>query len=568
MKNKRKFVAAVLVSMLALAVSTPLHTFAEGTASNTSTPSSVKTTSTAVTAGTLIPLRDVTDQLKAKIIWNSKTRTMIIQHGTTKVELTVGESTALVNGESVAMDGTVSMVKGKAYVPQTFINEVFAVQTTWNKQKNTVQVQEVSITALAEQFVSSLQAGEFDTARLKFNASLLPVVPVESLKAQWLGQRSFLGSVKQLKHSEVKQSALYDRVTLVYESEIPLIAYPTSEIQMTFQFDKNRKLNDFTLLNDTVTIPSKYQFTAYAKPSSYTQKDVIIGANSDWPLPATLTTPKGQGPFPVVVLVAGSGVNDREDSIGPYNKIFKDLTSGLASQGIATLSYDKRNLVYPQKFVASPATQKEEVVDDALAAVSWVRTQKGIDKNRIYIAGHSLGGLQAPNIVAGDKKIAGAILLGGPNSPADTVRFNLTRLYNEGIIPKAMLDGLEHDLALLADPSYDPYNPHTPSKHFSPGWMKSLHNYEPAKVVKNQTNPYLILQGGKDSNVPVFDFENWQKDLKDRPGVTYHLYDKLSHQFMEFDGEGFPTPAQMLEENHIPNYVINDIVTWVKSSKK
>jgi dienelactone hydrolase len=93
-----------------------------------------------------------------------------------------------------------------------------------------------------------------------------------------------------------------------------------------------------------------------------------------------------------------SGPNDRDETIGP-NKPFQDLAWGLASQGIAVLRYDKRTRVYPAQFVALPnATVKEETIDDALAAVALLRNTPNIDQHRIFVLGHSLGGMLVPRI--------------------------------------------------------------------------------------------------------------------------------------------------------------------------
>ena len=70
----------------------------------------------------------------------------------------------------------------------------------------------------------------------------------------------------------------------------------------------------------------------------------------EWVLPGTISMPRGDGPFPAVVLVHGSGPNDRDETIGP-NKPFRDLAGGLASQGIAVLRYEKRTRQHPLKLL-------------------------------------------------------------------------------------------------------------------------------------------------------------------------------------------------------------------------
>jgi len=93
--------------------------------------------------------------------------------------------------------------------------------------------------------------------------------------------------------------------------------------------------------------------------------------------------PEGKGPFPAVVLVHGSGPQDRDETIGP-NKPFRDLAWGLASQGIAVLRYDKRTKVHGAMMAGAVEqfTVKEETIDDALAAVALLRgTDGSITKN-------------------------------------------------------------------------------------------------------------------------------------------------------------------------------------------
>src|SRR5660397_72576 len=103
------------------------------------------------------------------------------------------------------------------------------------------------------------------------------------------------------------------------------------------------------------------------QPPSYAgevaSRDVTVG---DAELPGTITAPLGAGPWPAVVLVHGSGPNDRDETIGP-NKPFRDLALGLSARGIAVLAYDKRTLVHQAEMAAvADLTVQEEVVDDAV----------------------------------------------------------------------------------------------------------------------------------------------------------------------------------------------------------
>lgn len=146
------------------------------------------------------------------------------------------------------------------------------------------------------------------------------------------------------------------------------------------------------------------------------EKSVEISTDT-FRLPGTLTLPKGGSRLPVLILVHGSGPNDRDETLGP-NKLFRDIAWGLAEQGIAVLRYDKRTKVYgtaayPQ---GVEATFDNEVVDDVISAVRLVKSLPEIDSARVYVLGHSLGGMLVPRIAqrAGEGCLGGIISLAGP----------------------------------------------------------------------------------------------------------------------------------------------------------
>src|ERR1035441_9246797 len=87
-----------------------------------------------------------------------------------------------------------------------------------------------------------------------------------------------------------------------------------------------------------------WQRPEYSQPATFKEREVTVG-QGEWKLSGTLTVPVGAGPFPAVVLVHGSGPNDRDETVGGA-KVFKDLAEGLASRGIVVLRYEKRTLQY------------------------------------------------------------------------------------------------------------------------------------------------------------------------------------------------------------------------------
>lgn len=141
---------------------------------------------------------------------------------------------------------------------------------------------------------------------------------------------------------------------------------------------------------------------------------IVIGAETKYPLNGILSIPsETSGLFPAVVLVHGSGPSNMDEKVG-NNSPFKDLAKGLSEKGIAVLRYDKRTRVYGKEMRNNPGLSvKEETIEDAILAADFLRKDSRIDSNKIFIAGHSLGGMLAPRIDAEGGNFAGIIIMSG-----------------------------------------------------------------------------------------------------------------------------------------------------------
>ncbi|HBF51611.1 MAG TPA: peptidase S15, partial [Massilia sp.] len=152
--------------------------------------------------------------------------------------------------------------------------------------------------------------------------------------------------------------------------------------------------------------------------ATYRSEDVAIPNNaaSGVVLAGTLSLPQGAGPFPAVILVSGSGAQDRDESMFGH-KPFAVLADYLTRRGIAVLRYDDRG------FGASTGNFETatsvDFASDANAAFAWLRTRPGIDARAIGLAGHSEGGLVAPIAAAANPDLAFLVLLAGPATDTD-----------------------------------------------------------------------------------------------------------------------------------------------------
>jgi hypothetical protein len=415
----------------------------------------------------------------------------------------------------------------------------------------------------ARAFLDSLSNGDFEAAAADFDETMMKVSGPDKLEEFWKQVPEKLGVFKRQTAARRGRLAGYE------------VAYVTCEFEKVtldarVVFDKDKKISGFQFVPSLP--PAEYEPPAYTDTSKFEEKDVWIG-EEDWKLPGTLAMPNGQGPYPALVLVHGSGPNDRDETLGP-NKPFRDIAWGLASRGIAVLRYDKRTLVYGPKLVADPKyiaslTVKEETIGDALAAVRRLQETLGINPDRIFVLGHSLGGMLIPRIaLAGkDLDIAGFIVMAGLTEPLPetylrqmTYLFNLDGEVSEG--EKTQLAEIRKDVARInsltdADAGKSEKIINAPLAY----WL-DLRGYYPPDVALQVEKPMLIIQGSRDYQVTTADFENWKKALGGRADVEFKLYPKLNHLFAE--GQGLATPNEYsLQHASVAEYVISDIAAFI-----
>ena len=175
--------------------------------------------------------------------------------------------------------------------------------------------------------------------------------------------------------------------------------------------------NDYPLTLKSVEKPSEPKRPQLPKaPFPYTSEDVTFtNETAKVTLAGTLTVPPGAGPFAAVVLVSGSGPQDRDETLFGH-KPFLVIADALSRRGIAVLRYDDRGVGKSTGKFAD-CTSNDFAVD-AAAAVLFLSTHAKIDPKKIGIVGHSEGGLIAPMVaVKHPKQVGFIVLLAGPGLP-------------------------------------------------------------------------------------------------------------------------------------------------------
>ena len=286
-------------------------------------------------------------------------------------------------------------------------------------------------------------------------------------------------------------------------------------------------------------------------------------------LPGTLTIPEGEGPFPAVVLIHGSGPNDRDETLMSL-KPFRDLAEGLAAQGAAVYRFDKRTYVYGAEIAGDHQfTLADESVEDAVAAVQLLAEQEKIDPDRIYVLGHSLGGTAIPAIDQALRKAprqaCGYILMAAAARPLDDLmREQYNFLYSLQPQITEELEAQRQEIFSQLDKLQDPdalAEDDLIAGAYAPYW-KWLQAYDILGTAQKITVPCLLLQGEEDYQVTMEDFAMWQEAVGDKENWTLISCPGLTHPFVpgkKSDGSG----AYMTSAKVDPQ-VIADISAFIQ----
>lgn len=306
-------------------------------------------------------------------------------------------------------------------------------------------------------------------------------------------------------------------------------------------------------------------------PVVETVAELVGGA---YKLDAVWTFPCGPGPFAAVILVHGSGPQDKDESIGP-NKPFKDLADGLAARGLAVLRYEKRTRQFGKYLDVNTLTVQEETIDDALAAIRTARACGLVDPSKVFVLGHSLGGTLVPRIAVqaqtsqalASPALAGCVIMAGAVRPMEDLLVEQAE-YVLGLKPASeagtrFLETLREKVKAVkaADLSIDTHADKLPLGVPAIYWL-ALRGYNAPAEALQCSAPMLILQGGRDYQVTAVDFRLWQEGLQGQSRFSFKFYENLNHLFM--DGCGMATPDEyMSKAGHVDGGVLNDIARWI-----
>jgi hypothetical protein len=322
------------------------------------------------------------------------------------------------------------------------------------------------------------------------------------------------------------------------------------------------------------------------KPYPYREEDVAFDDGAARvKLAGTLTLPPGPGPFPAVVLIAGSGPNTRDEPILGH-KPFLVLADWLTRHGIAVLRYDKRGVGASGGDYAKATTL--DFAADAEAAAAYLRGRKEIDPRRVGLIGHSEGGLIAPIVAAKDPKIAFIVMMAGPGVDGLDILMEQGRLITKAMgltdaqaekgaaLRKTMFDIVRSEkdpqvaaarLKAAAD-AWAKANDASPqavelqANLVNTDWFRFFYDYDPAVTLRQLRCPVLALIGSKDLQVPADqNLPAIRAALAHDPGADVEELPNLNHLF-QTARTGSPGEYAQIEETIAP-LALDTITSWI-----
>ncbi len=334
-------------------------------------------------------------------------------------------------------------------------------------------------------------------------------------------------------------------------------------------------------------------------PFPYTESEVAYDGAGGLRLTGTLTVPGGEGPFPAVLLLSGSGAQDRDATMMGHRS-FRVIADHLARRGIAVLRVDDRG-------VGGSAGNVMELTladnaRDAAAGVHFLRTHKGIDATRVGLIGHSEGGWVAPLLAAESDDVAFVVMLAGPAvSPAELLAAQARGMLTAAGVPlieervamnAVVFDAIRREpdneraiaAATAATRDWLASQPDAVAAAIRVGmeseaaraesarslqlqttpWFRGLLAYDPAPALRAVRVPVLALFGERDLQVPAAQSAPLLREMwAAHPDGTVQVMEGLNH-FFQHARTGLPTEYAQIEETFAVQ-ALELIAVWIST---
>jgi dienelactone hydrolase len=327
-------------------------------------------------------------------------------------------------------------------------------------------------------------------------------------------------------------------------------------------------------------------------PYPYYSEDVTFqNTDAKISLAGTLTLPKKDGIFPVVILITGSGPQNRDEELFGH-KPFLVISDYLTKNGIAVLRYDDRGVGQSKGDFKSATTA--DFATDVESAITYLKTRKEINKKKIGLIGHSEGGIIAPMVASKSKDVDFIVLLAGTGLSGDKLMLLQKEKVEQAmhfgelevskgqeifggayhIILESSKDdiNLKNKLNTYFNQSFDNKVPEEEvnaiTNSITSPWMIYFLKYNPLPTLEKVKCPILAIDGEMDLQVPPENLIAIKSAMEKRgnENVTIKLFPNLNHLFQECK-TGLPTEYSTIEQTFSP-VALEEMTSWIKKQTK
>ncbi len=290
-------------------------------------------------------------------------------------------------------------------------------------------------------------------------------------------------------------------------------------------------------------------------------------------LAATVTRPAGQQQklrFPAVILVAGSGPQDRNELVFGI-PIFGQIANALADAGYLVVRYDKRGVA--QSGGRAESVTLNDYAEDLRAVLAYTAKREDVDKRRMAVLGHSEGAAVAMLVASKDQRVAALALVAGMGTTgAEIVLEQQQHLLARSTFSEEERKekiALQHKIhaAVLTGKGWDDLPANIRKAAESP-WFQSFLVFDPAKVMKNIRQPILIVQGSLDTQVAPYHarrLADLARARKKAGPVEVKVIDGINHLLVPAETGEFDEYPD-LKEKKVSRKVIDTIVEWLRTT--
>lgn len=388
------------------------------------------------------------------------------------------------------------------------------------------------------------------------------------------------------------------------ENSVLKLAIPSAQIEYTGTlkddaiigtFKQNGQIFSMNLSKEKVEKEKLVRPQESQKPYPYYTEEVSFKNNSENSLKGTLSLPAKDGKFPVVVLITGSGPQNRDEELMGH-KPFLVIADYLTRNGIAVLRYDERGVGQSEGDFRSSTTA--DFAEDVENAIIYLKTRKEIDIKKMGLIGHSEGGIVASIVASKTKDINFIVLLASTGMSGDKVLLQQQELISSasGIskeeiektkkinseLFKLVLNAkddqtLKMDIEKLLKVNLNEMTDSDTSKkmandefisqqvnQLTSKWMRYFLKFDPSVVLEKVDCHVLAVNGAKDLQVaPKENLNAIQNALNKRGNkATIIMFPNLNHLFQECN-TGLPIEYGQIEQTFSP-FVLDEVTRWIK----